>query len=124
MGTAAVEAVWRIESARIVAALSRFTADFALAEDAAAHASAPSVEATDWARIVVLYEALGRVAPPPVVELNRAVAVAWPRVGVRAGGRPPRRRRAAPRRQSARLTGLPACEPRPAQSCRSSASCQ
>ncbi|MFI5588441.1 RNA polymerase sigma factor [Amycolatopsis sp. NPDC051758] len=43
---------------------------------AAAHASAPSVEATDWDRIVVLYEALGRVAPSPVVELNRAVAVA------------------------------------------------
>ncbi|GAA2600649.1 sigma-70 family RNA polymerase sigma factor [Dactylosporangium fulvum] len=43
---------------------------------AAAHASAPSVEATDWDRIVVLYEALGRVAPSPVVELNWAVAVA------------------------------------------------
>ncbi|UQU67323.1 RNA polymerase subunit sigma-24 [Couchioplanes caeruleus] len=43
---------------------------------AAAHASAASVEATDWERIVVLYEALGRVAPSPVVELNRAVAVA------------------------------------------------
>jgi RNA polymerase sigma factor (sigma-70 family) len=43
---------------------------------AATHASAPSVEATDWDRIVLLYEALGRVAPSPVVELNRAVAVA------------------------------------------------
>jgi RNA polymerase sigma factor (sigma-70 family) len=43
---------------------------------AAVHASAASVEATDWDRIVVLYEALGRVAPSPVVELNRAVAVA------------------------------------------------
>jgi predicted RNA polymerase sigma factor len=43
---------------------------------AAAHASAPSVAATDWDRIVLLYEALGRVAPSPVVELNRAVAVA------------------------------------------------
>jgi RNA polymerase sigma factor (sigma-70 family) len=43
---------------------------------AASHASAPSVEETDWAQIVVLYEALGRVAPSPVVELNRAVAVA------------------------------------------------
>ncbi|MEU0793362.1 sigma-70 family RNA polymerase sigma factor [Amycolatopsis sp. NPDC005961] len=43
---------------------------------AAVHASAPSVEATAWDRIVVLYEALGRVAPSPVVELNRAVAVA------------------------------------------------
>jgi predicted RNA polymerase sigma factor len=43
---------------------------------AATHASARSVEETDWDRIVVLYEALGRVAPSPVVELNRAVAVA------------------------------------------------
>jgi RNA polymerase sigma factor (sigma-70 family) len=43
---------------------------------AATHASAPSVQATDWDRIVALYEALGRVAPSPVVELNRAVAVA------------------------------------------------
>jgi predicted RNA polymerase sigma factor len=43
---------------------------------AACHASAPSVAETDWDRIVLLYEALGRVAPSPVVELNRAVAVA------------------------------------------------
>ena len=39
------------------------------------HAVAPSVEDTDWERIVVLYEALGRLAPSPVVELNRAVAL-------------------------------------------------
>ena len=43
---------------------------------AACHASAASVAETDWERVVVLYEALGRVAPSPVVELNRAVAVA------------------------------------------------
>ncbi|GAT70713.1 RNA polymerase subunit sigma-24 [Planomonospora sphaerica] len=43
---------------------------------AACHASAPSVAETDWERVVLLYEALGRVAPSPVVELNRAVAVA------------------------------------------------
>ncbi|TDC78732.1 RNA polymerase sigma factor [Streptomyces hainanensis] len=43
---------------------------------AACHASAGSVAETDWERIVLLYEALGRVAPSPVVELNRAVAVA------------------------------------------------
>ncbi len=42
---------------------------------AACHAVAPSVEATDWGRIVLLYEALGRLAPSPVVDLNRAVAV-------------------------------------------------
>ncbi|WP_121257469.1 RNA polymerase sigma factor [Nocardioides ferulae] len=39
------------------------------------HAVAPSVAETDWAQIVTLYDALGRVAPNPVVELNRAVAV-------------------------------------------------
>jgi RNA polymerase sigma factor (sigma-70 family) len=39
------------------------------------HAEAAGVDATDWDRIVVLYEMLGRVAPNPVVELNRAVAV-------------------------------------------------
>ncbi|WP_341683959.1 RNA polymerase sigma factor [Nocardia farcinica] len=39
------------------------------------HAVAASVEETNWERIVVLYEALGRLAPSPIVELNRAVAV-------------------------------------------------
>lgn len=43
---------------------------------AACHAAAPSVRETDWERVVLLYEALGRVAPSPVVQLNRAVAVA------------------------------------------------
>ena len=40
------------------------------------HAVAPTADETDWARIALLYEALGRLAPSPVVELNRAVAVA------------------------------------------------
>ncbi|MER7446948.1 RNA polymerase sigma factor [Microbacterium sp. NPDC097977] len=40
------------------------------------HAVAASMQETDWDRIVVLYEALGRIAPSPVVELNRAAAVA------------------------------------------------
>ena len=40
------------------------------------HAIAPSVGATNWERVVILYEALGRLAPSPVVDLNRAVAVA------------------------------------------------
>ena len=39
------------------------------------HAKAMSVEETDWDHVVLLYEMLGRVAPSPVVELNRAVAV-------------------------------------------------
>ncbi|PXY26953.1 RNA polymerase sigma factor [Prauserella muralis] len=43
------------------------------------HAVAESVEATNWDRIVLLYEALGRLAPSPVVEVNRAVAVSMAR---------------------------------------------
>lgn len=43
------------------------------------HAVAPSVEATDWERITLLYEALGRLAPSPIVDLNRAVAVSMAR---------------------------------------------
>lgn len=43
------------------------------------HAVAGSVETTDWEKIVVLYEALGRLAPSPVVDLNRAVAVSMAR---------------------------------------------
>ena len=43
---------------------------------AACHARARTAEETDWARIAALYEALAQVAPSPVVELNRAVAVA------------------------------------------------
>ncbi|GLQ98448.1 RNA polymerase sigma factor [Dyella mobilis] len=43
---------------------------------AACHARARSAEQTEWARIATLYAALARVMPSPVVELNRAVAVA------------------------------------------------
>ena len=39
------------------------------------HAEASDFSRTDWPRIVQLYEALARLAPSPVVELNRAVAV-------------------------------------------------
>jgi RNA polymerase sigma factor (sigma-70 family) len=46
------------------------------AEIAACHARARTPEQTDWPRIVTLYAALARIAPSPVVELNRAVAVA------------------------------------------------
>jgi RNA polymerase sigma-70 factor (ECF subfamily) len=42
---------------------------------AACHARARTAEATDWASIVAIYDALAQVAPSPVVELNRAVAV-------------------------------------------------
>src|SRR6202521_6135277 len=43
---------------------------------AACHARARTAEETDWPRIVALYDALARLTPSPVVELNRAVAVA------------------------------------------------
>lgn len=57
-------------------ALGRGRGSYALqAAIAQCHAVAPSVAATDWDEIVVLYEALGRIAPSPIVELNRAVAV-------------------------------------------------
>jgi predicted RNA polymerase sigma factor len=42
---------------------------------AACHARAPTAAETDWLRIVALYDAVAQLAPSPVVELNRAVAV-------------------------------------------------
>ena len=51
---------------------------------AAVHAEAPEAAATDWNQIVGLYDVLARVEPSPVVELNRAVAVAM-RDGAQAG---------------------------------------
>jgi RNA polymerase sigma factor (sigma-70 family) len=42
---------------------------------AACHARARSAEETDWTRIVAIYDALAQLAPSPVVELNRAVAI-------------------------------------------------
>ncbi len=52
---------------------------------AAVHANALNAGATDWAQIVALYDLLARAEPSPVIELNRAVAVAMrdgPSVGV------------------------------------------
>lgn len=43
---------------------------------AAVHAEAPSAAETDWAQIVALYDLLLRVDPSPIIQLNRAVAVA------------------------------------------------
>jgi RNA polymerase sigma-70 factor, ECF subfamily len=51
---------------------------------AAVHAEAASAEATDWTQIVGLYDVLLRAEPSPVVELNRAVAIAM-RDGPAAG---------------------------------------
>jgi len=52
---------------------------------AALHAEASSFETTDWTQIALLYGALARLAPSPVVEVNRAVAVGMadgPRAGL------------------------------------------
>jgi RNA polymerase sigma factor (sigma-70 family) len=46
------------------------------AEIAACHARARTPEETDWPRIVTLYDELSQIVPSPIVELNRAVAVA------------------------------------------------
>ncbi|WP_339155418.1 RNA polymerase sigma factor [Actinomadura luteofluorescens] len=51
---------------------------------AACHATAPGAAATDWPQIAALYGELARLAPSPVVDLNRAVAVAMAD-GVAAG---------------------------------------
>jgi len=52
---------------------------------AAVHAEAESTAVTDWRQIVALYNRLVRIQPSPVVELNRAVAIAMrdgPEVGL------------------------------------------
>jgi RNA polymerase sigma-70 factor (ECF subfamily) len=75
------------EGARLVerALASRPVGPYALqAAIAAVHAEAADAAATDWAEIVGLYDLLLRVSPSPVVELNRAVAVAM-RNGPAAG---------------------------------------
>ncbi|MET1037410.1 MAG: sigma-70 family RNA polymerase sigma factor [Aeromicrobium sp.] len=61
-------------------ALGRGRGAYALqAAIAECHAIAASTDATDWEQIVALYEALGRLTPSPVVELNRAVALSMAR---------------------------------------------
>jgi RNA polymerase sigma-70 factor (ECF subfamily) len=51
---------------------------------AAVHAKAKAMAATDWRQIVALYDQLVRIQPSPVVQLNRAVAIAM-RDGPEAG---------------------------------------
>ena len=60
------------ELTRAVGAVGTYTLQAAIA---ACHARANTADATDWPRIAALYAALAHVAPSPVVELNRAVAV-------------------------------------------------
>jgi RNA polymerase sigma-70 factor (ECF subfamily) len=57
-------------------ASQRFGAYTLQAAIAAVHAQAPTADATDWAEIVGLYDVLARIEPSPVIELNRAVALA------------------------------------------------
>jgi RNA polymerase sigma-70 factor (ECF subfamily) len=64
-----------------VGPFGRYTLQAAIA---AVHAAAPNSAATDWVQIVGLYDLLLQVEPSPVVELNRAVAVAM-RDGPEAG---------------------------------------
>ncbi|MGH3389083.1 MAG: RNA polymerase sigma factor [Actinomadura sp.] len=61
-----------VQAGRVGRGLGAYGVQAAIAE---CHAVAPSVGETDWERIVLLYEALGRLVPSPVVELNRAVAI-------------------------------------------------
>jgi RNA polymerase sigma-70 factor (ECF subfamily) len=66
-----LEALERAEE--LSGALGPYTLQAAIA---ACHARARTAEETDWERIVALYDALAQITPSPVVELNRAVAVA------------------------------------------------
>ena len=68
LGLAALE-----RAERLGGALGPYALQAAIA---ACHARAHTPEETDWERIVALYDALAQLAPSPVVELNRAVAVA------------------------------------------------
>ena len=54
----------------------RFGAYTLQAAIAAVHAEAESIAVTDWRQIVALYDRLARIQPSPVVQLNRAVAIA------------------------------------------------
>jgi RNA polymerase sigma-70 factor (ECF subfamily) len=67
------EGIALVESALASRRAGPYTLQAAIA---AVHAGAPSAAATDWAQIVGLYDVLQRSSPSPVVELNRAVAVA------------------------------------------------
>jgi RNA polymerase sigma-70 factor (ECF subfamily) len=79
--TSVTEAFSRLERAAVGGALSRFHLEAGIA---ACHAAAATYQATDWSRIVFLYDVLREHAPSPVVDVNRAIAVAMAR-GALAG---------------------------------------
>ena len=73
------------EGLRLVESLSGVAGPYAIqARIAAEHARADRAEQTDWQRIGLLYGRLQRIQPTPVIELNRAIAVAMDR-GPEAG---------------------------------------
>lgn len=67
------EGVEWLERSATGPAMTRYHVEAAIA---AVHARATSVEETDWGAIVALYTSLMRIAPSPIVALNRAVAIA------------------------------------------------
>ncbi len=67
------EGVSLVEQALMSRRFGPYTLQAAIA---ALHSEAPTADATDWRQIVALYSALARLEPSPIVELNRAVAVA------------------------------------------------
>ena len=78
---AIAEARARVEQALRAGRFGAYTLQAAIA---AVHAEAPAADATDWAQIIGLYDLLLRAEPSPVVELNRAAAIAM-RDGPAAG---------------------------------------
>lgn len=62
-----------VEQALALQRIGPYTLQAAIA---AVHAESPSAAETDWGQIIGLYDVLARMAPSPIVELNRAVAVA------------------------------------------------
>jgi RNA polymerase sigma-70 factor, ECF subfamily len=62
-----------VEQALALRGFGHYTLQAAIA---AVHSQAPAVADTDWAEIVALYDLLAQAAPSPIIELNRAVAVA------------------------------------------------
>jgi len=75
------EGIALVEQALISRRFGPYTLQAAIA---AVHAESPNAAATDWPQIVALYTKLAEVAPSPIVELNRAAAVAM-RDGPEAG---------------------------------------
>jgi RNA polymerase sigma factor (sigma-70 family) len=72
-GLAALDRAKKARAEKLGGSEGRFTLQASIA---ACHACALTANATDWHRIVELYTELARLMPSPVVELNRAVAVA------------------------------------------------